>query len=155
MKQFENNTALANEYYNAFIHHQEWKDRVQFLDDLKKITKQEVVDFANKFYKDNYVVVYKKQGEDKNIVKVQNPGITPIKLNRDIQSEFVTQFNAQTSEDLKPLFIDYKNEIKKTKLENGLEVAYVKNKNNDLFDLNIIFDMGSDHNKLLSLAVGY
>ena len=59
------------------------------------------------------------------------------------------------SEDLQPLFVDYKNEIKTSKLKNGLEVAYVNNKNNDLFDLNIIFDMGRDHNKQLSLAVGY
>ncbi|MCF6346695.1 MAG: insulinase family protein [Flavobacteriaceae bacterium] len=155
LRQYENSTALASSYYSAFIHHQNWKDRVQFLDDLKKITKQEVIDFANEFYKDNYVVVYKKQGEDKNIVKVENPGITPIKVNRDSQSEFVVQFNAQTSEELKPLFIDYKNEIKKKNLKNGLEVAYVNNKNNDLFNLNIIFDMGRDHNKQLSLAVGY
>ncbi|MDY7396348.1 insulinase family protein [Aureibaculum sp. 2210JD6-5] len=154
-RQYESNTALASAYFNAFIHRQDWKDRIQFLDDLKKITKQEVVDFANKFYKNNYVVVYKKQGEDKNIVKVENPGITPIEVNRDMQSDFVKNFNAQTSEDLKPRFVDYKNEIKNTALDNGLEVAYVENKNNDLFDLNIIFDMGSDNNKQLSLAVGY
>ncbi len=154
-RQYESNTALATAYYNAFIHRQDWKDRVQFLNDLKKITKQEVVDFANQFYKDNYVVVYKRKGEDKNIVKVENPGITPVKVNRDIQSEYVQNFNAQVSEDLQPLFVDYKNEIKKSNLKNGLEVAYVNNKNNDLFDLNIIFDMGRDHNKQLSLAVGY
>ena len=91
-KQYENNSALATAYYNAFIHRQDWKDKVQFLDDLRKITKQEVVDFANEFYKDNYVVVYKRKGEDKNIVKVENPGITPVKVNRDIQSDYVKNF---------------------------------------------------------------
>ncbi len=155
LQQYENSTSLASKYYNAFIHHQDWKDRAQFLDELKKVTKQEVIDFANQNYKDNYVVVYKRKGEDKNIVKVQNPGITPVKVNRDIQSEYVQQFNAESSGELKPLFVDYKKEILTKKLANGLEVSYVNNKTNDLFDLNIIFDMGRDHNKQLSLAVGY
>jgi len=155
LKEFENSSDLASSYYNAFIHHQDWKDRVQFLDDLKKITKQEVVDFANQFYKDNYVVVYKRKGEDKTIVKVENPDITPVKVNRDMQSDYVKQFMSEKSDELKPLFVDYKEDIQQKKLNNGLEVAYVNNKTNDLFDLNFIFDMGRDHNKQLSLAVGY
>ena len=155
LRQYENNTALANNYYNAFIHHQDWKGRIQFLNELNKITKQEVIDFANEHYKDNYVVVYKRKGEDKSIVKVENPGITPVKVNRDMQSEYVKQFMAEKSEELKPLFIDYKKEIQKKKLNNDLEVSYVTNKTNDLFDLNFIFDMGKDHNKERSLAIGY
>ncbi len=154
-RQFENSTALAGSYYNAFIHHEKWSDKVGFIDELKKITKQEVVDFANEFYKDNYVVTYKRKGKDETIAKVENPGITPVNLNRDKQSEFITGFNKMTSDDIQPVFINYKDKIKKTTLKNGLEVSYIENKSNDLFNLNIIFDMGKDHNKKLDLAVGY
>jgi zinc protease len=155
LRQYENSTALASAYYNAFIHHQNWSDKVRFLSDLKGITKQQLVDFANAFYKDNYVVTYKRKGEDKNIAKVQNPGITPINLNREKQSYYLKQFEAIKSEELKPVYVDYKADIKKDKLGNGLEVAYIDNKINDLFNLNIIFDMGSDNNKKLALAIGY
>ncbi|MGB1043039.1 MAG: M16 family metallopeptidase [Tenacibaculum sp.] len=154
-RQYENNTALAGAYYNAFIHHENWSDKVKFLDDLKKITKQELVDFANKFYQNNYVVTYKRKGEDKNIVKVSNPGITPVKLNRDKSSDFLKAFNEKKSAALQPKFVDYKTAIKETKTSNGLNVSYVLNENNDLFDLNIIFDMGKDNDKKLSLAAGY
>ena len=154
-RQYENNTALASAYFNAFIHHENWSDKVNFLNDLKKISKQELVDFANKFYKDNYVVTYKRKGEDKNIVKVSNPGITPVNLNRGKTSEFVTAFNKMESDALKPQFVDYKTAIKETETENGIKVSYVKNEKNDLFDMNIIFDMGSDNDKKLSLAAGY
>lgn len=154
-RQYENNTALASAYYNAFIHHQDWADKVKFLDDLKKISKQELVDFANKFYQNNYVVTYKRKGEDKSIAKVENPGITPVNLNRGKQSEFVQNFGKMESGAIKPLFVDYKNEIKKTSLANGIDVSYIENKNNDLFNLNIIFDMGRDNDKMLGLAVGY
>ncbi len=154
-RQYENNTALADMYVNAFIHNENWVDKVKFLNDLKKITKQELVDFANTFYQDNYVVTYKRKGEDKSIVKVQNPGITPVNLNREKSSEFLTAFNAVKSEQLKPKFIDYKTAIKETKTANDITVAYVNNEKNDLFDMNIIFDMGKENDKKLSFAAGY
>ncbi|TYP98856.1 putative Zn-dependent peptidase [Tenacibaculum adriaticum] len=154
-RQYENNTDLASAYFSAFIHHENWADKVNFLDDLKKISKQELVDFANKFYQNNYVVTYKRKGEDKNIVKVSNPGITPVNLNRDKSSDFLTAFNKVESAPLKPKFIDYKSAIKETKTANDIKVSYVENKLNDLFDLNIIFDMGKDNDKKLSLAAGY
>ena len=155
MQQYENATAVASAYFNAFIHHENWKEKVTFLDDLKKISKKELVEFANSFYKDNYVVTYKRQGVDKNIAKVANPGITPVNLNRDKASPFIENFNKMTSADLKPKYIDYKSAIKELKTESGLSVSYVENESNDLFDLNIIFDMGSDSDKKLGLAVGY
>ncbi len=155
IKEYENNTALANKYLNAFIHHVDWKDDVAFLDDLKQYSKQDVVDFANAFYKDNYVVVYKKKGEDKNTVKVENPGITPVNLNRDKSSDYLQSFMTKKSAPLKAKFVDYKSAIKSNTLANGIEVSYVENKANDLFDLNFIFDMGKDNDKKISLAAGY
>ncbi|APG64451.1 peptidase M16 [Tenacibaculum todarodis] len=154
-RQYENNTALASAYFNAFIHHENWNDKVNFLNDLKKISKQELVDFANTFYKDNYVVTYKRKGEDKNIVKVSNPGITPVNLNRGKSSEYITAFNKKQSEPLQPQYVDYKTAIKEITTDNGIKVSYVENEKNDLFDMNIIFDMGSDNDKKLSLAAGY
>ncbi|MBB4117761.1 putative Zn-dependent peptidase [Mesonia hippocampi] len=154
-RQYENSSALASAYYNAFIHHEDWQDKVNFLEELRKISKKELVEFANNFYKDNYVVVYKRQGEDKNIVKVENPGITPVNLNRDKKSEYLANFTAKESPALAPQFIDYKKAIKTKNLTNGVEVSYVNNPNNDLFELNFIFDMGDKHNKDLGLAVNY
>lgn len=155
LQEYENSTALASAYFSAFIHHEDWINKVKFLDDLKAVSKQEVVDFANTFYKDNYVVTYKRKGEDNNIVKVSNPGITPVELNRDKSSEYMKAFNAKTSKPLEPLYVDYKSEIKKTETNNGLSVSYIENETNDLFNMNIIFDMGSDSDKKLGLAVGY
>jgi predicted Zn-dependent peptidase len=154
-KQYENNSALADTYVNAFIYKQDWSKRVQFLNDLKKITKEQLVAFAKTFYQDNYVVTYKRKGEDTNIVKVANPGITPVNLNRDKSSDYIKAFNKKESEPLKPKFIDYKTAIKEIKTANGIKVSYVLNEKNDLFDMNIIFDIGSDNDRKLTLAAGY
>ncbi|WP_299228254.1 pitrilysin family protein [uncultured Psychroserpens sp.] len=154
-QRYENSTALASAYFNAFIHHEDWSDKVKFLEDLKKITKQELVDFANNFYKDNYVVTYKRKGEDKSIVKVENPGITPVNLNRDKSSEYLTNFNKIEAKPLQPQYVDYKEAIKTITTDNDIEVSYINNDLNDLFNMNIIFDMGSDNDKKLGLAARY
>lgn len=155
IQQYENNSATAYAYLGAFIGRQDWEDRIKFLDGMKAITKQEVVDFANAHYGNNYVAAYKRQGKDENIVKVENPGITPIQVNRDKQSDFLAEFNKTESPALKPQYVDYQDAIKSTETANGLDVQYVVNENNDLFNLNVIFDMGSDNDKELSLAAGY
>ena len=155
IRRYESSTGLASMYYNAFIHGENWNDKIKFLDDLKKISKDDLVVFANNFFVGNYVVVYKRKGIDENIVKVSNPAITPIVINREAQSVFLTAFNAMKSDELQPVFIDYKKEIQKDKLDSGIEIAYIKNKSNDLFNLNVIFDMGKDNDKKLTLAVGY
>ncbi|MBT8268884.1 MAG: insulinase family protein, partial [Bacteroidia bacterium] len=152
---YENNSALANAYVDAFIYGQKWEDQVKFLDDLKTITKDELVAYVNDFYKDNYVVTYKRKGEDPNVVKVSNPGITPVNLNRGKQSEWVSNFYKMESESLQPKYVDYKSEIKAYNLENGIEVSHINNERNDLFDMNIIFDMGNDNDKNIGLAAGY
>ena len=154
-RQFESSTGLATAYYEAFIHHQDWKNKVDYYNALKKISKQEIVDFANEFYKNNYVVTYKRKGKDKLVAKVSNPGITPVHLNRDKSSEYMKNFNKMESKPLAPVFVDYKASIKETKTNSGIKVSFIENETNDLFELNIIFDMGSDHNKKLGLAVGY
>ena len=105
---------------------------------MKQVTKEELVAFANDFYKDNYVVTYKRQGTDENIAKVENPGITPVNLNRDKQSDYLVAFNQIEPAEITPVFVDFEKEIKHTKLANNLEVASIENKVNDLFQMNFI-----------------
>ena len=155
IKSYEDASNVAYDYVNAFVHFQDWKGRISMFDKMKKVTKQELVDFANKYYTDNYAVVYKRQGKITDLVKVENPGITPIELNREKKSEFVKNFETMVSPDLKPEFVDYQASIKKSTLENNLELAYIPNELNDLAELNIIFDMGNDNDKELAIAINY
>ena len=155
IQQYENASATAYAYLDAFIHFADWKDRLEMLDEMGEVSKKDVMDFATKHYGNNYVEVHKIKGEDKNIVKVENPGITPIELNRDKESTFLTEFKKMESPDLQPKFVDYKTAIKESSTDTGIKVSFIENEINDLFNLNIIFDMGMDHDKKLALAAGY
>lgn len=154
IRSIQSASNVASLLYESYIQETDWAKRLAFYQDLKKITKEDIVKFANEHYKDNYVIVYKRQGENKSLVKVENPGITPIQIDRTKVSEFATNLLAKESEPLKPQFIDYKEKIKSVEF-NGKKIEYILNEDNDLFDLSIIFDMGSFNDKKLSLAVSY
>ena len=64
------NDSRASMFVDAFINGQEWADVVGKIGRMEKITKQQLVDFANKHLNDNFVCVYKRQGEDSTIKKI-------------------------------------------------------------------------------------
>ena len=88
-RSLENNRSRADQYVDAFINGIDWEQSVGAIDRISKITKSEVVAFANRFFTDGYVAVYKKQGIDTNQKKIDKPAITPIPTNRDQMSQFV------------------------------------------------------------------
>ncbi|WP_417443959.1 M16 family metallopeptidase [Joostella sp.] len=155
IRRYEDASGVAYAYVDAFVHFQDWEDEVKKLEELRKVTKEELVAYANKAYVDDYAVVYKRQGESRDLVKVENPPITPVALNRDKQSDFLQAFNKIEVPPIKPQHIDFDKAIKETNTDNELEVSYIENKANDLAEIDIIFDMGKDNDKKLQYAIGY
>jgi len=129
---------------------------VNAVERLSKITKQEVIDFAKaNYHTDNYVVVYKRIGEDKNIQKVEKPQITPVEVNREDQSPFVKNILSAKTADMQPKFIDYEKDLMKTTMNGNIPLLYSQNTENQLFDLYYQFDMGTNNDKLLPVAIDY
>lgn len=157
LQALESNGARVAGLVDSYIKHEgkEWDKDVSVLDDMGAITKKDIVDFANKFFGDkNYVIIYKRKGEDKNIVKVEKPAITPVETNAGQQSAFVKQITATELPAIKPVWLNYSTDIKQSKAGNA-DVLYVQNKDNSIFNLYYYFDMGTWNNKLLSVALQY
>ncbi|PCJ80589.1 MAG: peptidase M16 [Flavobacteriales bacterium] len=155
MRQMEYNWIRALSMVDAFILQRDWKDVVEERKRLKKITKNDVVKFANENFNDNYVMVKKLKGQDTTLFKVQKPKITPLDIERDVKSAFRQKLDSVDSKRLKPVFVDYKTAIKQEKLVSGIEFNYIKNTTNETFQLDYILDMGRDHDKKLPIAIKY
>ena len=149
----EENNGRAFEMLNAFVVGEDWKNRVGYINEMQKITKQDVIDYANKYFGNDYVIVYKKTGKDSKVVKVKKPHITPVEVNRSDRSDFFTKISAMPSEQIKPVFIDYKNDIAQFNTKTGLPVYYVENKENGIFNISYVFDMGKNNDLKLPMAV--
>ena len=150
----ENYTARAYALMDNFTVDGDWLRQVNYVDWLSKVKKQDIVDFANRYFKDNYVAVYKRQGEDKETVKVEKPQITPVTVNRDDQSAFLQKVDALPENEIAPLWLDYDRDIEKSKAGN-YDVLTVQNKDNGLFSMDYRFETGSWSNRLLPIAVEY
>ena len=143
------------QFLDAFINEMDWKDCVSEIDEMAKISKDSVVAFANEFFKDNYVTVYKHTGENKEKVVVDKPSITPVKINRDQESDFAKELLAASTEPIEPAFIDYKNVIKKETLKDGIDFYYTKNLTNRIYSLNQFVEISNITDKKLALAFRY
>jgi predicted Zn-dependent peptidase len=156
LQALENNAARVENIDDEFIKNKgkNWDDQVAYLDDLGRITKKEVVDFANRFFGENYVVLYKRKGEDKTIVKVDKPPITPVETNAGKQSPFVAAITGKPLPSIKPVWVDFSKDLQKGKA-GPADILYVPNKDNSLFRLYYHFDMGSYNDKLLPIALQY
>jgi predicted Zn-dependent peptidase len=154
-KSYESNEARASAMYEAFIERIDWKDYLQQQDDFGKITKAEIVKFANDNYGENYVTVFKRTGTDPNKVKVVKPAITPVPANRDVASAYYKQLTAMPSTELQPVFVDYKKDIQETEIKPGLPLYYTHNDENGLFNLSYVFDLGKNNDPRWSLASDY
>lgn len=144
----------ASVILDAFINNIDWKDAVNRIDEQSKLTKQDIIDFSNAYFKDNYVVVYKKEGTPDH-QKIDKPQITPISTNRDEESAFLAEIKSRPVTPIEPVFVDYSKDMTKFNIKNDVPVLYKKNTDNPLFSLYYVYDMGNDHDKALGTAFSY
>jgi zinc protease len=154
-KGYENNQARVGSMTDAFVKGVKWGDYITKIERMQKLTKEQLVAFANKYLNENYVIVYKRTGEDKGITKVEKPKITPVSLNRKDKSAFAEAFMAKESPRLTPEFVDFKKAISTSKLKNGIQLDYIKNATNETFSLYYIVEMGKLADQKLALAMAY
>ncbi|MEG1863947.1 MAG: insulinase family protein [Alistipes sp.] len=156
MNSLAENSSRADLYVNSFINGTDWKTEVKQLDRMAKITKEDVVAWANKYLApEAYAIVYKREGKDPNEQKISAPKITPIVTNRDSQSEFLTQIKAVEVKPIEPVFVDFDKDLSRIEAQPGVDVLYTHNATNDIFTLNYVFNTGTERDPALNLAFQY
>jgi predicted Zn-dependent peptidase len=151
----ESNQTRAFILMDAFATGRNWDEVVAENETLKQITKQDIISFANTWYRNDYTVVYKHLGEDKDVVKVKKPPITQVVINRDDVSPFAQSIMNAPADPIKPVFLDYDTQIGKMELMPGLDVCHLQNIENDRFSMYYFLDMGQDNDLKLPMAAHY
>ena len=142
-------------FLDVFINEIPWQDYLSEIDDMAKITKTELVAFANEFFKENYVTVYKRTGENKEKVTVDKPQITPVTINRDSQSDFASELIAARPAPIEPVFLDFRTLIRTQPLREGVDFYYTKNVSNKIYGLDQFVEISNLTDKKLALAFRY
>lgn len=155
LSQMDSNGARVQTMYNAFINGKSWEYVVGQIDRMKKITKADIVAFANKYLTDGYVCSYKKKGEDNSIKKIEKPEITPIPTNRDKTSTYLAEMTARKTGDIQPRFINFDTDLTKSQTKTKLPLIYLQNKENDLFTMAFRYEFGDRADVRYSTAKDY
>ena len=152
----DSNDNRASIMVDAFINDEKWEDVAGKLERQSKLTKQDIVDFANKYLRDdNFICVYKQMGEDTTLKKIEKPAITPIPANREYESAFVKEIkNAQVPE-IQPQFLDFKKDLTVGKTSRKLPLVYKQNTQDDLFNLVFRYEFGDEDDIRYSYAAQY
>lgn len=155
-KSFLNNSDRANYYVDAFVNGETWGDAVEGLHRMNAVTKQDVVNVANKYLGNkNYAAVSKRQGAPKDELKIAKPAITPIVTNRDTVSAFLADLVSMKVDPVEPKFVDFQKDLKSTNLANGTQLLYTHNPYNELFDLTFVYETGSWADRILPYAAQF
>jgi predicted Zn-dependent peptidase len=129
---------LMESYINGLGYQKSWNE----LWEMKKVTKEEIMEIANEFLNQDRVEVFKRKGVDSTVTKIEKPTISSVELNRDKQSNFVTEWLAEETDAIKPVYANPEKDITRGKLGNAT-LHYVKNKDNRLFAMSYLYAYGT------------
>jgi len=153
-KMLETNKGWTSLMNFVFVNNLSWDFITTRYQRLKEITKSELVEFANKIFKIEPIVVYKRQGEDQNVMKVEKPSITPIRLNQNL-SEFGKIIGEMPVQPIQPNFVDFNEKIEFIPILDQLNLAVVKNTTEGLFELHWIIEQGMNDEPYLEAYFYY
>ena len=154
-RQMQNNRFRASLMVDAFINEQDWDDVAHYIEHISKISKQDVVDFANRYLNDNFVCVYKRTGTDSTQVKIEKPEITAIPTNRDLSSQFLNEIKNAYVKPISPRFLDFERDLTVANTKRGLPLLYKQNNEDGLFTLSFMYDFGEESDVNLSYGPDY
>ena len=154
-KSLESNQWRARQFMNAFINGISWEQKTGKLDRVSKMTKEQIVAFANRFFSAGYATIYKKTGVDSTQKKIDKPAITPIPANRDQMSAFVKEIQESQVEPIHPKFVDFKKDLVIGETKDKLPLYYKQNTENDLFTLVFRYEFGQQDDNRYDIAADY
>ena len=150
-KSMESDTGRVAKIRNSFVAGQDWSYTVAQLDRMSKITKEDIVRVANKYFNDGFVVVYRMKGQHE-VPEITKPKIDPIPIDPTRKSAYAEQVLTMPVAPIEPTYIVEGKDYTVTEFAPGVELVYTPNPMNDLFALSFVFDKGSRHDKSLEIA---
>lgn len=147
----ESNTARVGAMRQAFLMEAEWDHHVAEIERLEQVTKQDIVDVANRYFGDNYVAVYRVDGPA-DIPHVEKPQIDPVSIDPSRQSDFASAILQMPYDEIEPTYVTPGEDYQVVEFAPGVQLYYAPNPLNDLFSFAISVEVGTEENDMLGLA---
>jgi predicted Zn-dependent peptidase len=117
---------------------------------LEKVTKEDIVRVANKYYGNDYVVGFRID-EQHDLPSIEKPMIDPLKIDPDKESDFMQSVSEIPFQAFTPKFIKKNEDYQVIQISEGIQLIHANNPLNDLFTLEVRMEIGNDHQPILTL----
>ena len=94
-------------------------------------------------------------GEDKTLVKIEKPAITPIPANREYESDFLKEVKNSKVTPIQPQFLDFKKDLTIGKTSKNIPLIYKQNTQDGLFNLVFRYEFGDEDDLRYGYAADY
>lgn len=160
-RNFEDQYSRGYKMIMAFVRERDWQEIIDYPDIIKSITRDDVINISQKYYGDDYLVCYSKTGFPKKPETLKPPFEPVPSLNTDAKSVYAQEIENMPVLESEPDFIEYgplgleTNEVTIHDLNPLTHVYYTENKVNELFNLNIVFGIGTYEMPVLEQLAEY
>lgn len=146
LKDIEDIDQRLQKMIEIFSSNKKWEDHLDSIAKIDDMTQADVVRMANKYLTENYLQVKKKTGNYKG-EKVQPLPFAPIvPPDTELISPYAHYLQGLKRNDTPPRFLDFDKDLTTVSLtaHHLVKLHHVKNPINQLFDLDIVYEVGSD-----------
>ena len=152
-RELETINQRAQKLVDIFSKGRSWQDVLDRIEQIKRLTKADVVAAAKKYYGANYITLTKKYGTpDKETLK--QPGYKPVApKNMDAKSAFAAQLEQMPVRQTTIRTVDFEQDVAVKAM--GPTLYYKQNPINDIFTFTLRYKEGKLHTPALAVLAPY
>lgn len=150
-RQLETNGGRMELLEDAFIYGRDWADVVGQVEQMRKVTRADIMRVAAKYLGTSYVVVKRVKGAAAP-PKIGKPSITPVKADPSRQSAFAKSVLELPAAPIEPVALREGTDYVRATLPTGPVIA-VPNRRNTLFSATHRYELGRSDERLVCLAL--
>ncbi len=147
----ESSDARVERMADAYVNHLPWPAAAGHVQQMRAVTRDDIVRVARTYLGPAYVVVRRVRGEFRP-PHIQKPAITPVAIDTVRESQLAREIKAMPSEPLEPEWLAEGVHYTRVALPAGQMIAS-RNRRHDLFTVTYRFDLGSKRRRLLCHAL--
>ena len=147
----ESNAKRVELMRDSFLAFVDWQKMDSQIDELEKVSKDDIIRVANQYYGKDYVVGFRIDAQH-DLPSIEKPLIDPLKIDPDKESEFMRKVGEIPFQAFTPKFIEAEKDYQTVEVTKGVRLIHANNPLNDLFTLEVRMEMGNDHQPLLTLV---
>ncbi len=159
IKRFDQNLEdpdnRGNIILQAFVYGKTWEETLQENENFSKLTKEDVMRVANKYFGSNYLAIFSKMGFPKKEKLAKPPYDAVVPKNTEAKSQFAQMLESKKDTFAAPRFIDFGKDVQFTDLSLNNHFYYTSNPINKLFNLTLKYGIGTYKYPVLDQATQY